>query len=228
MSTSSLSSADSESPQCPVGEERCRWLEELQQLRGRINQLNELVSVDELTGLYNLRYFRNLLRTEMQRCKRTGIPLSLVIVDIDFFKQVNDTHGHEVGNLALQHVASLLRDGVRGSDIVCRYGGEEFVLVFPETLLPMAIEVAERIRLSIEDSELVLHNGEKLKLTASMGANVFNHSEIPDIEGFVDSADRYLLAAKRGGRNCIRYPDFVHLRGNSEVTTDERALLFGD
>ena len=174
----------------------------------RIIELNELVSVDELTGLYNLRYFRNLLLAEMQRCKRTGIPLSLVIVDIDFFKKVNDTYGHEAGNLALQHVARLLRDGVRGSDIVRRYGGEEFVMVFPETLLPIAIEVAERVRQSIEADVVLLPDGIELKLTASMGANVFNHTDSPEIEDFVDSADRYLYEAKQGGRNQILLSGF--------------------
>ncbi len=220
--------ADADTPQCPVGEPDCQWLHEVDRLRGRVAELNELVSVDELTGLYNLRYFRNLLKSEMQRCKRTGIPLSLVLVDIDFFKKVNDTHGHEAGNQALQHVASILRDGVRGSDIVCRYGGEEFVLVFPETMLPVAIEVVERVRLTIEASEVLLPDGTVLKLTASMGANVFNHTDILAIEDFVDSADRYLYEAKQDGRNCTRYPDFVHLREDSEVTNEERALLFGD
>lgn len=221
-------SVDSDTLQCPVGEAQCLWLDEVACLRGRINELNELVSVDELTGLYNLRYFRNLLKSEMQRCKRTGIPLSLVVVDIDHFKKVNDTYGHEAGNLALQHVAGLLRDGLRGTDIVCRYGGEEFVLVFPETQLPVAIEVAERIRLAIEASVVTLADATELKLTASMGANVFNHTDTLEIEGFVDSADRYLYEAKQGGRNSIRYPDFVHLRADSEVTNEERALLFGD
>ncbi len=228
MSDSSQQTGDHVEPVCPVGEVSCQWLDELGRLRVRITELNELVSVDELTGLYNLRYFRSLLKSEMQRCKRSGIPLSLVVVDIDHFKRVNDTHGHESGNLALQHVARLLRLGLRSSDIVCRYGGEEFVLVFPETLLPIAIEVAERIRLSIEDSVVTLNDGTELQLTVSMGANVFNHTDILEPEQFVDLADRYLYEAKQAGRNCIRYPDFVHMREDSEVTNDERAMLVGD
>lgn len=228
MTDAPVQSENTEQPVCPVGEPSCEWLDELGRLRGRIEELNELVSVDELTGLYNLRYFRNLLQSEMQRCKRSGIPLSLVIVDIDHFKQVNDTHGHESGNIALQEVARLLREGVRSSDIVCRYGGEEFVMVLPETQLPVAIEVAERIRSSIEASVIKLVDGNELDLTASMGANVFNHTDTVSIEDFVDSADRYLYEAKQGGRNCIRYPDFVHLRADSEVSNDERAMLFGD
>ncbi len=228
MTDSPTQSEDTDQPGCPVGEPSCTWLDEVGRLRGRIDELNELVSVDELTGLYNLRYFRSLLQSEMQRCKRSGIPLSLVIVDIDHFKQVNDTHGHESGNLALKEVARLLRDGVRGSDIVCRYGGEEFVLVLPETQLPVAIEVADRIRLSIEASVIDLADGSKLDLTASMGAQVFNHTDSLSIEDFVDQADRYLYEAKQGGRNCIRYPDHVHLRADSEVSNDERAMLFED
>ena len=228
MTDSPSQPEDIEKLNCPVGESSCEWLDEVGRLRGRIDELNELVSVDELTGLYNLRYFRNLLQSEMQRCKRSGIPLSLVIVDIDHFKQVNDSHGHESGNIALQEVARLLREGVRGSDIVCRYGGEEFVLVLPETQLPVAIEVAERIRLSIEASVVDLADGTQLDLTASMGAQVFNHTDNMTIENFVDLADRYLYEAKQSGRNCIRYPDYVHLRADSEVSNDERAMLFGD
>lgn len=228
MSDSPLQPEDNEQPSCPVGEASCDWLNEVGRLRGRIDELNELVSVDELTGLYNLRYFRNLLQSEMQRCKRSGIPLSLVIVDIDHFKQVNDTHGHESGNIALQEVARLIREGFRSSDIVCRYGGEEFVVVLPETQLPVAVEVAERIRLSIEASVIDLADGTELDLTASMGAHVFNHTDNLSIEDFVDLADRHLYEAKQSGRNCIRYPDFVHLRADSEVSNDERAMLFGD
>lgn len=227
MSDSLQQVEETDQPRCPVGEIDCSWLGALTQLRQRIDVLNELVSTDELTGLYNLRYFRTLVSTEMQRSKRSGIPLSLVIVDIDHFKQVNDVHGHEAGNLALRHVASLIRDGVRGSDIVCRYGGEEFVMVLPETQLPVAIEVAERIRLSIEASMVELPDGTVIELTASMGANVFNCTDSLSIEEFVDSADHFLYEAKQGGRNCIRFPDNLRLRAHSAVSNDERAMLFG-
>jgi PleD family two-component response regulator len=113
-----------------VGEDSCEWLELVEELRRQVSELSELVSTDALTGLFNFRYFKMVLQAEMDRSKRSGIPTSLVIVDADHFKAVNDTFGHEIGNQALQHLADILRNEVRTTDIVCRYGGEEFAIIF--------------------------------------------------------------------------------------------------
>src|SRR5210317_1466470 len=93
---------------CPVDEPHCRWLEEIENLRRHIDELNELVLRDALTGLYNYRHFENILQAEMDRSKRIGIPTSLVMIDLDYFKKINDVHGHEIGNIALKHVAKIL------------------------------------------------------------------------------------------------------------------------
>ena len=129
---------------CPVGESSCEWLDEVESLRLKIDELSDLVSTDALTGLFNFRHFKTVLQAEMDRSKRSGIPTSLVLVDADHFKNVNDTYGHEIGNQALKHLTKILKNEVRTTDIVCRYGGEEFAIVFPETHLNLAVKVAAK------------------------------------------------------------------------------------
>ncbi len=213
--------------ECPVGESSCEWLDEVQALRDRVEELSELVSTDALTGLFNFRHFKTVLQAEMDRSKRSGIPTSLVLVDLDHFKAVNDTHGHEVGNLALRHLASILKSEVRTTDIVCRYGGEEFAMIFPETHLNLAVKVADRIREEIQNTPVRTDNGE-INLTASMGASVYMKTSVLDIEDFIDSVDKYLYEAKQSGRNCICHIDYADLRAVTEIGVDERAMLFSN
>ena len=214
-------------PACPVGETSCEWLDEVQNLRTQISELSELVSTDALTGLFNFHHFKTVLRAEMDRSKRSGIPTSLVMVDIDHFKLVNDEYGHEAGNFALKHLAEILRNEVRTTDIVCRYGGEEFAMVFPETHLNLAVKVADRIRELIANSPIPLEQGE-INLTASMGASVYMKTSVLDFVDFVDSVDKYLYEAKQSGRNCICHIDYAELRTVTEVGADERAMLFNN
>ena len=216
---------DASSPACPVGEKDCEWLGEVQTLREQVAELSELVSTDALTGLFNFRHFKTVLQAEMDRSKRSGIPTSLVMVDLDHFKAVNDTYGHEVGNLALKHLAAILKGEVRTTDIVCRYGGEEFAMIFPETHLNLAVKVADRIREEIQHSPVPLEDGE-INLTASMGASVYMKTSVLDIDDFIDSVDKYLYEAKQSGRNCICHIDYAELRAVTEVGADERAMLF--
>ena len=125
-------SKSNETIECPVGESNCCWIDEVQNLQQQVAELSELVLTDGLTGLYNLRHFKKVLLAEMDRSKRSGIPTCLVMIDLDHFKDVNDTYGHETGNLVLKNVADILTSELRTTDVVCRYGGEEFVVVFPE------------------------------------------------------------------------------------------------
>ncbi|MDJ0776731.1 MAG: GGDEF domain-containing protein [Gammaproteobacteria bacterium] len=215
---------DEDNRNCPACEEICPWHDEVLALRQKVEELSELVSTDALTGLYNFRHFKNVLQAEMDRSKRSGIPTSLVLLDIDHFKQVNDTHGHEIGNQALCHLAEILRGEVRTTDIVCRYGGEEFALVFPETHLNLAVKVADRIRLEIQDTPAQTDAGE-LRMTVSMGASVYMKTSAQDIDEFVDSVDKFLYEAKQSGRNCICHVDYQTLRSATEIGADERALL---
>jgi len=220
-----MSETDANPPECPVGETSCEWLDEVDNLRRQIDELSALVSTDALTGLFNFRHFETVLQAEMDRSKRSGIPTSLVLVDADHFKAVNDTYGHEAGNLALQHLANILRGEVRTTDIVCRYGGEEFAMIFPETHLNLAVKVADRIREQIARRLVMVDDGE-VRLTVSMGASVYMKTSVLDRNDFVASVDKYLYEAKQSGRNCICHIDYSDLRSVTEVGVDERAMLF--
>jgi diguanylate cyclase (GGDEF)-like protein len=220
-----MSETDATPPKCPVGETSCEWLDEVDNLRNEISVLSELVSTDALTGLFNFRHFKTVLQAEMDRSKRSGIPTSLVMVDVDHFKAINDTFGHEAGNLALKSLADILSSEVRTTDIVCRYGGEEFAMVFPETHLNLAVKVADRIRKQIS-SEPIAIGDDEIKLTVSMGASVYMKFSVLDFNDFVASVDKYLYEAKQSGRNCICHIDYSELRSVTEVGVDERAMLF--
>ena len=220
-----MSETDATPPKCPVGETSCEWLDEVDNLRNQISVLSELVSTDALTGLFNFRHFKTVLQAEMDRSKRSGIPTSLVMVDVDHFKAINDTYGHEAGNLALKSLADILSNEVRTTDIVCRYGGEEFAMIFPETHLNLAVKVADRIRKQISSQPVAIDDAE-IKLTVSMGASVYMKFSVLDFNDFVASVDKYLYEAKQSGRNCICHIDYSELRSVTEVGVDERAMLF--
>ncbi len=219
-----MSETDAPPPKCPVGEISCEWLAEVDNLRNQINVLSDLVSTDALTGLFNFRHFKTVLQAEMDRSKRSGIPTSLVMVDIDHFKSVNDTYGHETGNLTLKYLAEILRSEVRTTDIVCRYGGEEFAMIFPETHLNLAVKVADRIREQVAKRPIAIDDGE-VQITVSMGASVYMKTSVLDRNDFVASVDKYLYEAKQSGRNCICHIDYSDLRAVTEVGVDERAML---
>ncbi len=221
-----MSQSESELIECPVGENDCPWLEEVDRLRNRIGELTELVAMDALTGLYNYRHFKTVLRAEMDRSKRSGIPTTLVMLDVDHFKGVNDEHGHEAGNQVLEQLAQVLRLELRTTDIVARYGGDEFAIIFPETHLNLAIKVAERIRREVAATPFQVSNAQ-LELTASLGASVYMKTSVLDLEEFVESVDNYLFEAKQSGRNCICHIDYADLRKVTEIGADEHALLFG-
>ncbi len=211
---------------CPVNEDACAWLKEIEKLREKISELSELVATDALTGLYNLRHFKNVLQTEMDRSKRSGIPTSLVMIDLDYFKKTNDTLGYEAGDRVLKQVANILRQEVRATDIVCRYGGEEFTMIFPETHLNLAIKIADRIREMIAFTPIEYEGGE-FHITASMGASVYMKTSFLTLDAFIDSVDKFLYEAKQSGRNCICHIDFADLRRTTEISADERILLCG-
>lgn len=203
-------------PDCPANNNDCPLIAELQQLR-------ELARTDSLTGLFNQRHFRDALLQEMERTQRSHNPTSLMFIDLDFFKQVNDTHGHEVGNLALQHLANLLTNNLRRLDVAARYGGEEFVVILPGTDLFTGRMVAERIRGFIENNHVAIAGGE-LKLTASIGIDVYRSGDSDDIESFVARADKLLYQAKRGGRNRV-VNGIADLSLADQVNQDEKAAL---
>jgi diguanylate cyclase (GGDEF)-like protein len=219
-------SSDVEKPDCPVGEAECSLIDELAELRREGVELKELVHTDTLTGLFNYRHFRLALEQEMERTHRTGQPTSLVLLDLDHFKGINDTWGHEVGNRALRQSAALLRAMVRKIDIPCRYGGEEFALILPGTQLPFAVNVSERLRESIAATPLQMKN-EEVRFTASLGADVYlaGHEDTP--ESFVQRVDKLLYRAKEEGRNRVCHSELRYLKPDTEVSPEEKRALFG-
>jgi diguanylate cyclase (GGDEF)-like protein/PAS domain S-box-containing protein len=179
-----------------------------EQLRLRVKEVEQLQAElreqalhDPLTGLYNRRYLSETLTREIVRAKRDHDPLSVIISDIDYFKLINDTYGHQVGDRYLMEVASLMKSHARGSDIVCRYGGEEFLLVLPGTPLDAAAKRAEEIRQKCE--ELIhLHDGKDLTVTMSFGVATYPiHGK--EAEEIVIKADKALYQSKRNGRNRV-------------------------
>ena len=198
-------------------------LEEIERLRAEVSELSELVAADALTGLYNFRHFKKVLQNEMDRSKRGGIPTSLVLADIDHFRDINEDKGREIGNAVLRHVADICSGEVRTTDVVCRYGGEMFAIIFPETHLNMAVKVADRIREEIAFTPLATEDGE-VNVTVSMGASVYVKTSVIDLVDFVDSVDRFVQEAKQSGRNCICHIDYQELRSVTEIGAPERVI----
>ncbi|MGA9031741.1 MAG: diguanylate cyclase [Sulfuricaulis sp.] len=166
-------------------------------------RLEELSSRDGLTGLYNRREFEARLREETQRARRYSKPLSVMLLDIDHFKNVNDRYGHQAGDETLIAVADLIRLSARPMDVVCRYGGEELAVILPETDATGAGIVAERIRASVAESLTTTPQGDEIQVTVSIGFATFPRDGDTG-PGLVKAADEALYAAKQEGRNLVR------------------------
>ncbi len=156
---------------------------------------------DELTGLYNHRRFQEALASELERSKRFEQDMSLVMLDIDNFKSINDTYGHQQGDRVLREVARILRENSREIDAPARYGGEELAVVLPQTDQNGAFNLAERVRAGIEELRLpLLDGGGTMSVTASLGVASLAGSAA-DADELVAAADAALYRAKRGGKN---------------------------
>jgi two-component system chemotaxis response regulator CheY len=164
----------------------------------------ELANTDGLTGLLNRRAFMERMEQEMSRAQREKKPLSLILADIDHFKSVNDTYGHQIGDLVLQRFADQLKVSARPYDFLGRYGGEEFVACLPGTDGLQAGSVAERMRRQIEDMEIMLPDGSRsIRITASFGTAWYSIESGNHIDLLIKSADDALYRAKREGRNRV-------------------------
>jgi len=171
-------------------------------------QLRRTSLFDTLTGVNNRRFFEQRMDEEIIRSLRTGDSLSCLFIDIDFFKKVNDNFGHQVGDMALRHVAETLRSQLRSNDILARYGGEEFVAILPTASETKGVEVAERMRQSVASAYLEIANEESIDLTVSIGVSTFvveepGVSKPLDRAKLIEVADKALYQAKESGRNLV-------------------------
>jgi two-component system cell cycle response regulator len=171
-------------------------------LRSQLDESAEMAIMDSLTGLYNRRYMESHMRTLVQEAAQRGKPLSVLVADIDFFKAVNDAHGHDAGDVVLKDFATRLRENIRGIDLACRLGGEEFVVMMPDTDLAKAYIVGERLRQRIANEPFQISPGKHLTITSSVGlAALEGVDDTPD--ALLKRADQALYSAKRDGRNRV-------------------------
>jgi diguanylate cyclase (GGDEF)-like protein len=182
---------------------KCRDLDRMyQDLEKKSQELERLARVDPLTGLFNRRYFEERFYSEFSRSQRYRVPICCLMLDIDHFKRVNDTRGHQAGDCALKELALTLRRTLRDVDLTARYGGEEFVAILPETALREGIRAAERLRASVE-ANVFEHEGKPLKITVSIGVASYPVPGINDPEALLRVADDALYRAKEHGRNRV-------------------------
>ena len=166
-------------------------------------KLIKLANTDPLTGLFNRREGIRRFNQEISHSVREKLPLSIIIIDIDLFKQINDNFGHQVGDEAIRKVAETMKAALRDYDVICRYGGEEFLVVLPTTELAKALETAERIRRVIEKAVIVSKEGKKIRMTVSCGVSSLQGDDT--LDSLVYRADNALYIAKEEGRNQVQH-----------------------
>ncbi len=160
---------------------------------------------DGLTKIYNHRFFQELFEKEFRRSLRYNTTFSLIMLDIDYFKKINDTYGHLFGDEILKDIAMIIKGCLRAMDILARYGGEEFAILLPETDLESAVQTAERIRLAVENHDFADPEGKPVRVTVSQGVTSYPAPGVEDRSDMVAKADAALYEAKEEGRNCVRY-----------------------
>lgn len=173
------------------------------ELRRSNERLQELSSTDPLTQLHNRRHFMTVLAAEFERADRYDLPLSFAMLDIDHFKRVNDSFGHQAGDDVLRALGLLLKRELRTTDIPGRYGGEEFCAILPQTGLEGAREFADRFRVTVESTSFQAQ-GHELRMTISVGVSACPGARVGSGEDLIRLADEALYRAKGDGRNCVR------------------------
>jgi diguanylate cyclase (GGDEF)-like protein/PAS domain S-box-containing protein len=194
-------------------------IRDVSDMRRLQREFEHLAGTDYLTGVANRRRFVEVAQTEIERAERYGSQTSVLVIDIDWFKKINDRFGHRAGDSALCHVTSVVKRLLRTIDVVGRIGGEEFAVLLPETTLESAGDAAERLRVGIANAPLIGVANESISLTVSIGVAEFGRPSIT-VDALLDDADGALYAAKRGGRNTVRMA--THAPVARERTVGER------
>ena len=166
------------------------------------HQMQQLAAIDALTGIYNRRFGSNRIQEEFARTVRSGIPLSLIMLDIDHFKAINDTYGHMIGDKVIMTIAKCIKGAVREGDVVIRYGGEEFLCLLPGASGKDAGFIAERIRGLVKDT-LYKSGDQEIHVTVSLGTATYPSQEIADTQQLIRLADTSMYKAKQNGRDCV-------------------------
>jgi two-component system cell cycle response regulator len=179
--------------------EKFRMKKEIKQA---MDKMAELSTKDELTGLYNRRYFMEFAERELSGAARYGKDLSLCMLDLDFFKKINDNCGHAAGDAVLKETARLLKEGIRQYDVPCRFGGEEFAVIMPNTRIADALKFCERLRKKIQDTP-VRFDSQKIRFTVSIGLAQFSAQSDESAADLIRRVDDGLYDAKKQGRNRI-------------------------
>lgn len=188
----------------------------LKGLHDREDKIRELSRKDGLTNIWNRRYLMEIFERELHASQRSKTPISFIMIDLDFFKKLNDQYGHKMGDRALEVASKVLQTAIRSTDSLGRYGGEEFAAVLPDCTVGSAREVAERCRVAIESSS-VEYNGVTVDLTASVGATTVVDSTDVNADTIIDRADQALYKSKDAGRNRVSffidrvYTNLVHV-----------------
>ncbi len=191
--------------------------------RLRAQEFEQMSITDPLTKIHNRRFFNEAIKKEEARTRRIFKPLSVIIFDIDNFKTVNDTFGHFIGDQVLQKLAALCRDTMRDSDLFARFGGEEFIILTPETDSHTAMDIAERLRAVVNETIMARCNEGDILISISLGVASWNPAESPDISAVLDRADRALYDAKNTGRNkAVLWEDL----GNKGMVIKGRRINF--
>jgi len=202
----------------------CQIYTDYLRLKKECKLLRSKAIKDELTGYYNYSFLMNTLESEIERTRRSGLPTSLIMGDIDFFKKVNDRFGHESGNKALQWATRIFKENIRKMDIPCRYGGEEFVFIIPCEDLFNTVNTAERLRYKLEKAPLTLKK-QSVVLTASFGVAEYNGYRNESAKQFIERADKLMYKAKKSGRNRTCHDKKRLVPKSQQISLDERKAL---
>ena len=207
----------------PLSGQELKTLSALREIAEENRRLCGLASTDGLTGLFNARYFRESLGVEMERVRRTDRPLTLVMIDLDGFKPVNDTFGHQKGDELLRDVSEIIRANIRAVDVAARYGGDEFALILPASGISAGYKLAERVRRHIAEDRRTSRFG----VTASVGLATMHPLDSEDRTALVEKADRAMYEAKARGGNNVWYWEADDRREREVgITVSERDSLY--